>query len=372
MMQKRKKRLVDHIRYKSVVQRGEKPDKKLQLEEDQYNAVNETLKDELPKLYALTKKLVEACLTNFIDIQAHWQSIVKRKIEPFVDNAPHMPSDLTQYINVLQSTFNQDLAEWEARVQSLGICNGATLMEAQNFLSPTTTFTQEDTSSSHKRPSTVSSGRRTLSMSSEQATHSTPNFGRISDNFAAATAFSPSPLLGSFPMPDGISQSSTVVRTRAGSALSSRGPSTPHSMNAQPAPAPSNYYAGRPSMGSERTYYDAPTAVPRLDLDIASGQGFGHDENFFPPDTYHHQADPNTSVSHISPDERFSGIFHSALPMSDSPRSSSPQLAEGEAKVLFLAASLFEFNIDGSRREAGYPYLRYVPGEVRAHRKDSA
>ncbi|KAF2842797.1 hypothetical protein M501DRAFT_913489, partial [Patellaria atrata CBS 101060] len=32
--------------------------------------------------------------------------------------------------------------------------------------------------------------------------------------------------------------------------------------------------------------------------------------------------------------------------------------------VLFLAASLFEFNIAHDRREAGFPYLRYVPGEV--------
>jgi hypothetical protein len=32
--------------------------------------------------------------------------------------------------------------------------------------------------------------------------------------------------------------------------------------------------------------------------------------------------------------------------------------------VLFLAASLFEFNIDRARKEAGYPYLTYVPGEI--------
>jgi len=31
---------------------------------------------------------------------------------------------------------------------------------------------------------------------------------------------------------------------------------------------------------------------------------------------------------------------------------------------MFVAASLFEFNIDRARREAGYPYLTYVQGEV--------
>lgn len=35
-----------------------------------------------------------------------------------------------------------------------------------------------------------------------------------------------------------------------------------------------------------------------------------------------------------------------------------------EHRILFLAASLFEFNIDRSRKEAGFPYLTYVPGEV--------
>jgi len=35
-----------------------------------------------------------------------------------------------------------------------------------------------------------------------------------------------------------------------------------------------------------------------------------------------------------------------------------------EFPILFLAASLFEFNIDRSRKEAGYPYLTYVPGEI--------
>lgn len=34
-------------------------------------------------------------------------------------------------------------------------------------------------------------------------------------------------------------------------------------------------------------------------------------------------------------------------------------------KVLFVVASLYEFNIDRARQEGGYPYLTYVVGEVR-------
>lgn len=33
-------------------------------------------------------------------------------------------------------------------------------------------------------------------------------------------------------------------------------------------------------------------------------------------------------------------------------------------KIMFVCASLFAFNTDQTRREAGYPYLQYVEGEV--------
>lgn len=70
-----------------------------------------------------------------------------------------------------------------------------------------------------------------------------------------------------------------------------------------------------------------------------------------------------------SPSGRYSGVFSSALPMSDSPRAQSPA-EEGQNRpqpqfnVIFLAASVYEFNIDRARREAGYPYLTYGAGEV--------
>lgn len=352
MMAKRKKRLADHQRFKAVTQRNDKPDKRLQMDEDQFQAVNETLKEELPKLYALTKQLVEACLKNFIQLQAEWMSTWKRKTQPFVGNDDWVIQDIGLYVSMIQSTFSQDSAEWQMRVTSLAICNGSALAEAQNFLSPSSTWnsTQQD-GSSYKRPSTMGSSRRALSIDSEAAQqHHTPASSyRISGNMG----FSPSPLLGSFPLPDGLSQSSTTVRTRASSAMSSRGPSTPHSFSAQYV-VPAAFNPPRPSTSSEMRRENAA----RPPVDYATAQELEYETNFI-------LDQENEGRFHDSPEERFSGIFQSALPMSDSPRSSSPQVTEdGEARVLFLAASLFEFNIDGSRREAGYPYLRYVPGEV--------
>jgi hypothetical protein len=52
--------------------------------------------------------------------------------------------------------------------------------------------------------------------------------------------------------------------------------------------------------------------------------------------------------------------------MSDSPQeiAGTESNPTKEPTVLFLAASIYEFNIDRARREAGYPYLTYVAGEI--------
>ena len=62
---------------------------------------------------------------------------------------------------------------------------------------------------------------------------------------------------------------------------------------------------------------------------------------------------------------RASGVFSSALPMESTEELPGTPIGDSEEpEVLFLAASLFEFNIAHDRREGGIPYLVYVPGEV--------
>jgi hypothetical protein len=74
-----------------------------------------------------------------------------------------------------------------------------------------------------------------------------------------------------------------------------------------------------------------------------------------------------------SPSSRlYSGLFHSAMPLNDGPEdsqqssgaSSHDTEVSGSYKVLYLAASLFAFDINATRLEAGYPYLTYHAGEV--------
>ena len=80
LTQKRNKRLMDYARFKAIKDRGDKPDKKTIEQGEQFVAVNDTLKDELPKLFSLTGKLVEACLNNFVQLQLQWHIIWRRKL----------------------------------------------------------------------------------------------------------------------------------------------------------------------------------------------------------------------------------------------------------------------------------------------------
>ncbi|KAF2863575.1 hypothetical protein K470DRAFT_254872, partial [Piedraia hortae CBS 480.64] len=71
-MNKRKKRLVDYAKCRTMEQRGEKPDRKTFESSEIYIALNDQLKVELPQLYQLTAQLVRSCLHCFVDIQARW------------------------------------------------------------------------------------------------------------------------------------------------------------------------------------------------------------------------------------------------------------------------------------------------------------
>ncbi|KAI9772853.1 MAG: hypothetical protein M1840_008735 [Geoglossum simile] len=59
-------------------------------------------------------------------------------------------------------------------------------------------------------------------------------------------------------------------------------------------------------------------------------------------------------------------ILATADPVQETPHASIPDslLPNDNDDILFLAASLFEFSISKERREDGFPYLSYLPGEI--------
>ncbi|CAG8146885.1 unnamed protein product [Penicillium nalgiovense] len=324
VMRKRDKRLPEYARYKAIKDRGDKPDKKTTEQGEQFLALNDTLKDELPKLYALTSKLMTACLKNFVQIQTVWYSVLQKKIGAHVEL---FPNDLDRLI----SDFNSDHSLMEARMGELSSCNGALMAHSLNLvpLSPS----EQQNPMSPRRPSTVnSSNARPGSMTGDS-----PNLSR---DFSVGSQ--------SFQSPQMESHSSRSSRYRADSIMSGRVvPDTPNQLLQQaissPAPPRSSDVEPFPSL-------------PRLSLDTP-----------FLEDVINSSS--HSSNAPTSPTDRYSGFFSSAMPMSDVP---SDTIVDGHFErsappvgpaPLFCAASVYDFNID-SRTEGGYPYLTYASGDI--------
>lgn len=381
LMAKRKKRLVDYAKYKAVRDRGDRPDKKTQEAGEQFIALNEALKDELPKLFSLTAKLVTTCLRNFVDVQVQWQRGWRKQMRYLLpaDQAPKGWGEIVE-------AFQVEFAVAEAQVLSLGSCNGSLLAESSNFLSPTMSHTLDENS----RPSTVAStSRSTLTpLGSDTPPQSSASHSVISTlNDSRGSERRPP------------SAPAQVQRQRASSGYNNRPPlSGSLSASASGRTPPSNFASGQFSQypqfgtGNARTTshsgpYNAYTPQrnsnpPVRPADIATirPRSTGSPSIQRRPGSAYSNA-PSTAGSmwtgsqasaYASPSQRNSNVFTSALPLSDSPDPTRPatpshmqaQPGQREYPVLFLAASLFEFNIDRARKEAGYPYLTYVPGEV--------
>lgn len=332
VMKKRNKRLLDYARYKAVKDRGDKPDKKTTEHGEQFVALNETLKDELPRLYSLSGKFGQSCLKNFVHIQSTWWRILQQNIGAHVE---FFPDDFQKVI----SDWNSDYSFSEAQVLSLGICNGSVLADTVNLVNFNTPSTGANVNSS-RRPSTVNSSNHRPESIAEDSP-------KLSYDYGTSQLFQ-SPQMGS---------QSGASRHRANSSFSGRAPETPDVGRSQLLQQVT-HTPGSTSQASKTTDTEPFPSLPRLSLDTP-----------FLADMIHASSSAHNPPT--SPGGRYSNFFSSAMPMPDGANenegpSHEPWLedAHKEPKVLFLAASIYEFNIDRARREAGYPYLTYVSGEI--------
>ncbi len=337
----RKRRIVDYAKCQSVEKRGEKPDKKMIEASDLYVALNDQLKIELPKLYSLTASLVQGCLNCFLGIQVSWNHTWERKLRPVLE-AKDIPTNISQ----IEPAFRADFDLMQNELVKLGICNGAVLAESANFLSPSTTFEGNETPSS-KRPSTLESSKRTMSVGSESSPDPRP-YNRRSSSYAAAGS-------------DAFAQD---IRFRPSSSMSNHGgpTSTPNSgmLPNQPWSSDGNTPAS-PFTQSRPATANQPSTQQQVLLPLRSSAEHPRSPRPASGATYF-TARPGQDAN----EERFSGLFSSAVP-ADTPtstRTASPVGASGIHRTMFVCASLFEFSIDKTRREGGYPYLTYVQGEV--------
>ncbi len=343
-MKKRSKRRLDYEKFVQLKKNGKKIDKQLAELVEQYEALNEALKKELPKLSSLTEKVGNICLGNFVNIQTQWFAIWKEKVKVVLDD-----QQIPETADII-NTFQRDYKFQEEQINSIGIINPASIGRPSQSAS-----TEDSASKLRPRPaelSSLSSRGRGLSINSDVApTLPTPDFMRR--NSGQLTI---SPSATSIPSPhqyyyrDYYSGINSHSRPGSGSPMASE-----FSLGTRSLAAPSV----RPGTGQS---YESG-AMTRQSLD--SGAHARRHSNSANPSPY--QATEN---------QRFSGLFQSALPLSDTPeRQPRPPQASSRGSsrdrnpingynVLWLAASLFEFNIETTKHEAGYPYLTYQAGEV--------
>ncbi|KAK3621203.1 hypothetical protein LTR56_022913 [Elasticomyces elasticus] len=338
----RKKRIVDYAKCKSIEKRGEKPDKKVVEASEMYEALNHQLKIELPQLYGLTGSLVQGCLNCFLDIQLSWYNMWERKLGPILE-----ASEIPSHIKQIEPAFRPDYDIVKNRLLELAVCNGALLADSANFLSPTSTVVGDFEQLTLKRPSTLDgNSRRTESIGSESSPfpsltkrHSS---GYSHGNYGAVP-----------PLP-------TEGRIRSNSSLSTRGTPMQTPASAMSANRPwsnvntptSSFSASRPSTANQSAVQQHAFQIPRLSMETPRSPRPASGQTYF--------------TARPEPEHRFSGLFSSALPteLQDPTQPATPTLEGPDMQVMFVCASLFEFSIDKTRKEAGYPYLTYVQGEV--------
>ncbi|RMZ79165.1 hypothetical protein DV738_g3552, partial [Chaetothyriales sp. CBS 135597] len=366
LIQKREKKLLDYSQAKNKKDRGERLDKRMIERMEQWEAINRETKQRLRKLREATANLVQGCLGVLTYLHCEWFTVVQKKLSA----AMALPLDQVSSYDI-EKDWQVDFDFYEATVLALGICNGSLRNEATNlvsFLAPGSSTLGGEDSPRHlswntKRSASLTSGSPLLPPSSDAL-----SFRHSSQHPSHHDHGLDSPSAGS------------INRMRAASLASSRVQRTSESRSSGVPPLPKPLAFSRPT--TSVSYYNSDNSgggPPRVSLDMPSPSlhaspgypphGFtpppqrpGSSQTFF-------SAVPTPSTS--APNS--AGLpAQQHLPFSPGPTAASDSQAPAAAaaqnvpnsEVLFTVASMYEFNIDRTRQEAGLPYLTYSVGEI--------
>lgn len=357
LLQKRDKRLIDYARYKNMKDRGEKLDRKTVERMEQWEALNTEAKVRIRKLLSLTGQLAQGAQENYVRLHMAWLEMCKRKFSA----AMAIPLDKLDMMDI-EREWQEDFDFQQATALSLSICNGSLLADAVNmvnFMTPSSTLNGED---SPRQFSWTNGNKRSISIHSDGSQAFAMDTGPRSSGSLTA-----SPLAGV--LPEVGAPTSGNSRLRAASTTAAHPPPPEisfrgHSLSAQygstrPGTSPAQGFES--NSGPPRVSVDAPSPLLgtlRSDSPLARPSSTS---TFFSASGLPSQAVPGGFRGESV------GVFSSAMPMSNSPSVMEPPGTNDQNQlydVLFTAASVYEFNIDRSRREAGFPYLTYVAGEI--------
>jgi hypothetical protein len=351
MLAKREKKLLDYARYRNERDRTGKVDKKSTEKIEQWEALNREAKVRLAKLIKLSWEITVSSYRRFAPIHVPWFEMVTRNL------AEAMSINVGD-LNVpdLERDFKTDFDHTLSAILELGICNGTLALEVSTLA----LFNGSDSPRQHSTWS--STNKRSISINSAS---SHDPYKRNSGSFY------PSPLINTG---SDYNLSIGSSRIRASSAASGQPRTPPHGsgMMGQRSDSPQ----ARPGTSPAPTPMDLPAFAPRVSLETPSPfidmdsplTRPGSGSTFFSA-----SGAPSHQLPNLMSNGGGSSIFSSAMPMSDSPTATRGSSFEHEQQfanhnsnspALFTVASIYEFNIDRARSEAGWPYLTYTSGEI--------
>ena len=346
LIQRRKERLGEYSRWLNTKDKKEK--EKLKKYAKEFELFSTTLKAELPELREKTKKLVEYCLYNFAVLTGRWHEFWQRKIMPVLEDEKWR-QPFSEYPRHLK----EDLQHVDMEVEKITCRNKRLLQGTAEF------FALQDGARSSSLTSKPSPG-----FASPEAAPRGSNSSITSPPMPASTGSSRPSTEGGY-QPHGYQQHQRA-RSRSHGAQTMVRPPLP----TVPIPnADGSWLMGQ--------------TPPAHTQDASSYEAAGVSTNRYPsqprppsnsatPYNRYVQPSANQFAKSTRPAAPYQGrnVFQSALPMPDSPTESKPDHyihdsnTNKDYKVMFLAASLFDFTIDPTRIESGFPYLTYVPGEI--------
>ncbi|KKF93695.1 Rho guanine nucleotide exchange factor gef1 [Ceratocystis platani] len=104
-MKKRQKRRLDYEKAELLKKSGKAPDARLTELVEQYEALNDTLKKELPILSSLTAKVGKICLSNLVNIQTAWYKIWRDRIKSVLGDGKEM-HDIQEIMSAFHADFS--------------------------------------------------------------------------------------------------------------------------------------------------------------------------------------------------------------------------------------------------------------------------
>lgn len=186
IMAKRDKKVLDFVRYNTIKDRGERPDKRVSEAAEVFTAINTSLLEELPMFFTLTEKVVRGSLEAYCRALETWNEECKSALE----SALPMLSEDAETSWAMLAAHSSDI---DNCLTALSICNGSLVNnDSHDGSGKANVSPEESLGFLPRRSRSFSDGASDMSIWRNSDTSTTPRpqtrFRSASSNFAPNSA----------------------------------------------------------------------------------------------------------------------------------------------------------------------------------------